>query len=294
MSEIQDIPSSIIIPGDNDRTVFDQTGLEELAASIQEHGLAQPITVRDRPDGTFQIVAGERRFRAMSQVLKWETIPCIVRYGMVDSEASAIMLAENIGRKDLDPVDEALAYKKRVDQYGWEPAEIARRCGVSADRVKKRLKLVNVRQDILHLVRSGNFPVGHAEALSILDHNRQMIAARPLIDGQQINRRQFQAIVEQLYNQQCSESLFDLALWNQDAANAEPFIITHKVKIPIARDLPILRTNAGKHTGEVIYCYIRDLLDAGLTREAEICGALLVGLENANFVRLPVEVKNLA
>jgi hypothetical protein len=62
--------------------------------------------------------------------------------------------------------------------------------------------LVNVRQDILHLLRSGNFPVIHAEALSILDYNRQMIAARPLIDGHQINRRQFQAIVDQLYNQQ--------------------------------------------------------------------------------------------
>ena len=69
MSEIQNIPVSIIIPGDNDRTVFDLAGLEELAASIQEHGLAQPITVRDRSNGTFQIVAGERRFRAMSQVL---------------------------------------------------------------------------------------------------------------------------------------------------------------------------------------------------------------------------------
>jgi ParB family chromosome partitioning protein len=222
--------------------------------------------------------------------LGWTSIPSIIRKGMSDGEASAIMLAENISRKDLDPVDEAMAYQKRIDLFGWEPAEIAKRCGVSLDRIRKRLKLTSVRPDILSMVRSGQFPTGHAEAISVLDHNRQMIAARPLISGQPINLRQFQVIVGQLLSEQQTESLFDISSFLQ-SPGSQSEISTQKVKVDAAKDLPIVRPNCGRHTGEVIYNYIQDLLRVGLTREAEVCGALLVGLDSSNFARIPVESK---
>ena len=97
---IVEIPVNLIQRGDNDRTMFDPVGLQELADSIKEHGLAQPITVRPLDVDHFQIVAGVGRFRSMSEVLKLEGAPCIVR-PMTEDEPSAIMLTEIIGQKDL-------------------------------------------------------------------------------------------------------------------------------------------------------------------------------------------------
>ena len=286
---IVEIPVNRIQPGDNDRTVFDPVGLQELADSIKEHGLAQPITVRPLDVDHFEVVAGERRFRAISQVLGLETAPCIVR-PMTAEEASAIMLAENLGRKDLDPVDEALAYKKRMEQFNWEPKEIARRCGVSQERVTRRLKLMKVREDILHLVRSGNFPVGHAEYMSILDHNRQTMAARPLVEGQTINFRQFKGLVDEFYREQAQENLFDLALFGGALQGAPSSITTGKVTFPVAGDLPPVVIPEEKHTGAIIYQYIQDLQGKGFSREAETVGTLLYWLNKTNYARLPVLV----
>jgi ParB/RepB/Spo0J family partition protein len=318
MTEVLDIPTRHIIPGDNDRTTFDSVSLAELADSIQANGLAQPITVRsigwkcsgckkivrqvDTPCDCsqdicpiperlliYQIVAGERRFRAISQVLKRETVPCIVRYWMTDEEASAIMLMENISRKDLDPVDEAEAYQKRVEHFGWSPTLIAGKCGVSVDRVKKRLKLLKVRTDILHLVRSGNFPSGHAEALSILDHNRQMIAARPLIEGQNISLRQFKGIVDKLYAEQSQETLLSLALWGGNAAPT-PIITARPVEVLAMDDLPPMKVTYNTNTGEAIFGYIADLQAAGLAREAQVAATILFYLSKLNLARLPVQI----
>jgi len=288
MSEVVKIKVENIVPGDNDRTTFDQAGLIELAESIRQLGLVQPITVRPLGGGIFQICAGERRFRAISQILKDEYAPCIVRE-LTDDEASAIMLSENIGRRDLDPVDEAFAYQKRVEQFGWTPKDIEQKCGVSAERVKKRLRLVNVRQDILALVKSGQFPVGHAEALAILDTNRQMIAARPLIEGQSIAFRAFRALVDQLHAEQCSESLFDLALFGGDYPEPEQVQIG-KVSIPTAPDLPPVTIPEVHTTGAIIYNYIQTLTESGMKREAEVIGTILAGLCKSNYARIPVTV----
>jgi len=290
MTEILEIHVSEILPGDNDRTSFDQAGLEELAESIKTHSLAQPITVRPLGDGKFQIVAGERRFRAISQILKLETAPCIVRK-MDDEEASAIMLAENIGRKDLDPVDEAQAYKKRAEKFGWDALEISKRCGVSSARVKRRLSLMNVRADILHLVKSGQFPVGHAELLSVLDHNRQMIASRPLINGTPITLKQFRQIVDQLQAEQAQDSVFDLALFG-GTMQVAPAFVAKKPDFPTADDLPVVRIPDQKHTGAILLQYIRDLAEGGLEREASVIGTVLAFLDSANYVTIPSQIEH--
>jgi len=118
MSQIHQIPVEKIIVGNNDRKQFNQQGLAELATSIAEHGLAQPPTLRPVIDGMYEIVAGERRTRAMRDVLKWKFIPAIVR-DLDDQQASAIMLIENIERKDLNPMEEAQAYSERMKRFAW-------------------------------------------------------------------------------------------------------------------------------------------------------------------------------
>jgi ParB/RepB/Spo0J family partition protein len=281
---IQQIPCHLITAGDNDRTVFDNDGLEELAASIGEHGLAQPITVRPFAE-RYQIVAGERRFRAVSQVLKLETIDCIVRE-LTDEEASAIMLAENVGRRDLDPVDEMLAYKKRL-AMGWSIEKISKKCGVSKKLVEKRLMLGNVREDILYHVRRGAFPIGHAETLSVLDHNRQMIAARPIIEGKAVNFRQFREIVDALFAQQSQESLFDLALFGGALESPKVSIETTKDTYPIAADLPDPFITPEHHTGAITLAYVLELQAQGHHREAAAIGRLLAFLCKYRYTYLP-------
>lgn len=283
---IQQILCDSITAGDNDRTVFDTDGLEELAASIKEHGLAQPITVRPLGNVYYQIVAGERRFRAVSHILKLETIDCIVRE-LTDEEASAIMLAENVGRRDLDPVDEMLAYRKRIEQQGWSIETISEKCGVSKKRIERRLLLGNVRDDILYHVRRGAFPVGHAEIMSVLDANRQTIASRPIIEGKAINFRQFREIVEALFAQQSQESLFDLALFGGALETQHVNIETAQDSYPVASDLPSPTITPEHHTGAISLAYILDLKAKGYNREAESIGRLLAFLCKHRYAYLP-------
>lgn len=284
---IQMLAADEIVAGNNDRTVFDPAGLADLAQSIGANGLQQPIVVRlygGVSGKAYQIVAGERRFRACATILKWTEVPCIVR-ALTDEEASAIMLAENTGRRDLDPVDEAFAYHRRMQEFGWDYKQVADKAGVSPGRVQARLKLVSVRADILHMVRSGNLPVGHAECLAELDHNRQMIALRPLQSGKRLNQREFRKLVDQLLAAQAQESLFDVSALD---APVEPTSAPSVAlpTFPTAQDLPVFRVLVDG-TGPSLLAYIRVLIERGQTREAEVVGTVLEGLVKGNSARLP-------
>lgn len=235
-SQISQIETSKVIPGNNDRTIFNREALDELASSIKTYGLAQPITVRpmeqctecgalftanDAPefcpgcgndafDATYQIVAGERRFRAVKDILGLDTIPAIIR-NLDDEQASAIMLAENVARADLDPIDEGRAYQYRMDTYGWTAKDCAEKAGVSTVRVHFRIKLLRLRDDVQKLVRDEQLPLGYAQVLADgdLDINRQLIALSSLRDNPSPTPTWFRKVVGQLVQEQSQESLFD-------------------------------------------------------------------------------------
>jgi len=212
-SQISHIDTSLIVPGNNDRTVFNPQAIQELADSISDHGLIQPVTVRQIPDSEiFQIIAGERRFRAC-QLLKLETVKCIV-LDASDEEASALMLTENTARQDLDPIDEALAYQSRMDAFGWSVAEVAKKAGVSAIRVNFRIKLLALRPEIQSFCRSGQFPIGYAQILSgaKLDPNFQQLALSKYRDNPKPTPGWFRREVGQLLEKQAQGQLFDLPL----------------------------------------------------------------------------------
>jgi ParB/RepB/Spo0J family partition protein len=236
MTAIKQMPVDQIIRGDNDRTVFDAAALDELASSIKEYGLAQPITVRpvsrctecgttfgdddtsefcstcggDTFDSLYQIVAGERRFRACSQVLELAEVPVIVNE-LNNEQASAIMLAENVARADLDPIDEARAYQSRMDAFGWTVKEVAKKAGVSSVRVQFRVKLLRLRDDLQRLVRDGQIPIGYAQILSDgdLDRNRQLMALGGLRDNPSPTPAWFRKVVGKLVEEQSQDNLFD-------------------------------------------------------------------------------------
>lgn len=217
------IDASLIIPGNNDRTHFDPAALKELANSISEHGLIQPVIVRPL-DGTelYQIIAGERRCRAID-LLGWPEVPCLVK-DLNDEEASAVMLTENIARDDLDPIDEANAYASRMALFRWDEKMCAKKAGVSRVRVQFRLKLLKLREDLQNLVRTNDLELGYAQIISQanLDANFQMLAIRQLRDNPSPTPAWFRRVCGQLFEQQAQATLFDAPLFGGQILSEQP------------------------------------------------------------------------
>lgn len=215
MIDAREIPLSEITAGSNDRKVFDERELGELAASIAESGLAMPIKVRPCDSSPeifsaevtplYEIVAGERRFRA-HQLLGRETIAAIVEE-MGDEHASAQMLIENLQRKDLNPVEEANAYRERMTRFGQSIEDIARVAGVKPQRVRDRLRLLDLAPDVLELARVGQLKVWFATQLARLDHNRQVVALRAYQRTPNMAWDDFAFMVERLVGEQEQQTM---------------------------------------------------------------------------------------
>ena len=308
------IPYAQIVRGDNDRTVFRQEDLQALADSIASEGLIQPITVRplyrcqrcrqiihagdriteycDCAGATwpaeYQVVAGERRWRAIG-LLGWATIPAIVR-DLTDQQASAIMLVENVHRVDIDPIDEARAYQKRIDQFEWSVAQMARVAKVSAKRVQARLGLLHLIPDVQRLIQQGIVGVQFGECMADLDANRQLIAFRYLNTSERPLLREFRAICNRLRSEQAQESMFNLDLFVVQALSdheAERSAWQQQV-FPVDDTLPKMR-----HAGSIglsLETYIHELLtspDARLRAVAPVIGRLYQSMLEAGFAYPP-------
>jgi ParB/RepB/Spo0J family partition protein len=266
--QVQLIDTALIVAGSNDRQQFNANALADLAASIDEHGLAQPPTFRPLPGGQYEIVAGERRTRACRDLLGWTEIPAIVR-DLSDEEAAAIMLAENTGRADLNPIEEATAYQVRIDAFDWDAARVAETAGVSVQRVHDRLALLALVEDIQHFVKIGAFPVSYAKMLTDLDANRQRIALRLFNRSASMPMHRWRGVVQQLLDDQAKEnmaSLFDLeALLAEQIDQHEDRPVKGKQARTGAlagRELPPVRFSKSDSMAPIMDRYIRDLQEA--------------------------------
>ena len=213
MTSITQLDLTLIVPGNNDRTVFNPIKLQALADNIKDNGLIQPISVRQLPDSElYQIIAGERRFRAC-QLAEMETIAALI-LDVSDQEASILMMAENTSREDLDPIDEAKAYQVRIDHFGWTVKDCAKHAGVSTVHINFRLKLLKLREDLQALCRSGDLKLGYAQVLADgnLDSNFQTLAIRELRDNPEPTPTWFRKVVSRLLENQAQGQLFDLPL----------------------------------------------------------------------------------
>ncbi|MBN2002981.1 MAG: ParB/RepB/Spo0J family partition protein [Anaerolineae bacterium] len=299
-TKVIDIPLEQIRPGDNDRTEFGETELWELAESIAEHGLAQPITVRRRGEG-YEIVAGERRYRAHlllagASRLERATIPAIVRE-YDDEQAAAIMLAENVQRADLNPIDEARAYQKRVERWGWSTGQAAEKAKVSLTRVRSRLELLKLAPEVQEWVRLGIIPLGHAAELGVLDCNRQRMAVAWLREQAALpTRAAFARVVGEMYAAQVQDGLFDLALFGGEVQAAIEESGTGQLMdiLPRSDSLPPL-PNVKSSVGYILDDYVAELLRSGHRQEAAVLMDFWVKLQGANVGRIPpIESKTLA
>lgn len=161
------------------RETFDEKTIKELAESIREKGLIQPIIVREVGE-KYQIVAGERRFLA-AKLLGLKSIPAIIK-DISEKESAEIALIENIQRKNLNPVEEAIAYKRLIENFNYTQEELSRKIGKDRATVANSLRLLNLPKDIIEKIKKGQLTAGHARAiLSIKEKDRQRKLAEEIV-----------------------------------------------------------------------------------------------------------------
>ena len=180
---------------DQPRKYFDKESLEQLASSINENGLLQPILVREYGEGRYQIIAGERRFRA-SKIAGLSEIPAIV-LDRDDKRAAQIALIENIQREDLNPLEEAMAYKALAEEYDMTQEELSAKVGKSRSAIANSVRLLDLPDEILTMVASKELSAGHARTLlGVKDKDTMIILAQKSVE-EDLSVRVLEALVKQ-------------------------------------------------------------------------------------------------
>lgn len=195
-NQVVEIPVAAIVPNQyQPRKVFDQTEIQELAQTISEHGLLQPIVVREFRPGEYEIIAGERRFRAV-KLLQWEKIPAIVEK-MTDTESASLALIENLQRAQLSPVEEAQAYKQLMEFNHLTQAALAKGMGKSQSFVANKLRLLKLIKPVQNAILDGRITERHGRALLSLDEDQQRTLLMEIVN-QHWNVRQTEDAVAQM------------------------------------------------------------------------------------------------
>ena len=191
------LPISQVEPGLNQpRKRFDPEALAELADSIREHGIIQPLTVRRLSSGYYQIIAGERRWRAAKQA-GLDEVPAVI-IEADDRKAMELAMIENLQREDLNPAEEARGYQVLMNEYGMTQDQVAQRMGKSRPAVTNALRLLNLPEDVLTLVEEGKLSAGHARALlGAPTQSLQRQGAKAVLD-KGLSVRQTEALVKAL------------------------------------------------------------------------------------------------
>lgn len=192
------IDIDLIVPNENQpRQEFDEVALSELTDSIKIHGLIQPILVRKIKD-KYEIIAGERRWRA-SQVAGLKAVPCLLK-DVTEEVAAKFALIENIQREDLNPIEEAIAYKRLMQDYSLTQEEVASQVGKSRPYIANTVRLLNLDEGIINYISKGELTSGHGKALlGIKDKKQQLITAEQIIKNN-LNVRETENITNEKAN----------------------------------------------------------------------------------------------
>ena len=196
-AELLTLPISKVEPrSEQPRKYFDEDALQELADSIAQYGLIQPITVRKQPSGYYQIIAGERRWRA-SRLAGLTEVP--VRVIEADDRRTAeLALVENLQREDLNPIEEAKGYKSLIEDYGLTQEEAAKSVGRSRPAIANSMRLLSLSPAVLELVENGSLSAGHARALIPISNEAKQLAAAEEIIKKNLSVRKAEQLAAKL------------------------------------------------------------------------------------------------
>ena len=211
--ELKQLPVDKVQRGEyQPRVHIDPVALQELAESIKAQGLIQPIVVRRIASGRYELIAGERRWRA-AQMAGLHEIPALIR-AIPDQAAAAMSLIENIQREDLNPLEESQALQRLIDEFGLTHQQTADAVGRSRSAITNLLRLLELEPEVRGLVETGQLNMGHARALLALKDKDQLLAAKTVVD-RQLSVRATEALVKQLVAG--SEQITDSALVDKKA-----------------------------------------------------------------------------
>jgi ParB family chromosome partitioning protein len=177
------------------RREFSESELQELQLSLQTSGLLQPIAVRPRGDGRFELIAGERRFRAASR-LGWTTIPAVIR-DVSDEQLLSLALVENLQREDLNPIEEAQGYRQLINEFGLAHQQVAQAVGKDRSTVTNALRLLSLPDDVQLLVRDGSLTLGHARALLGVPPGTSLSELARKVVAQRLSVREVERLVQE-------------------------------------------------------------------------------------------------
>ncbi len=197
--ELRDIPVDLIQRGRfQPRRDMDPVTLQELADSIRQQGVMQPVVVRPISEGRFELIAGERRWRA-TQLAELDRIPAIIR-DVPDDAAIAMALIENIQRENLNPIEEAFALQRLQEEFGLTQAQVAEAVGKSRTTITNLLRLISLSEDVRVMLEHGDLEMGHGRAMLTLQPEQQMQVARQVV-ARSLSVRQTEALVRQVQQQ---------------------------------------------------------------------------------------------
>ncbi|MDZ5606619.1 nucleoid occlusion protein [Bacillus pseudomycoides] len=195
--EIQEIPIANIIPNRyQPRTVFDDARIDELALTIRTHGLIQPIVIRQYEDDKYEIIAGERRFRAATK-LGWEKVPAIIK-NLNDTETASVALIENLQREELTAIEEAVAYQKLIELHNLTQEALAQRLGKGQSTIANKLRLLKLPEEIKRALLEKNITERHARALIPLKNEELQLKVLQEIVEKQLNVKQTEERIAKL------------------------------------------------------------------------------------------------
>jgi len=196
-AKVSEVPIESIVPNPyQPRKSFDPIQLQELADSIAEHGVIQPLVVNQTDTG-YEIVVGERRFRA-SQIAGLKMVPVIVKSGMQDQTKLEVALIENIQRQELNPIEEAMAYDKLMKMFGMTQEQVAKKVGKSRPAIANTVRLLNLPAEIQRALIENKISEGHARAILGLSGTERQLALYKMVTEQGMNVRQVESKVREL------------------------------------------------------------------------------------------------
>ena len=197
ISNIINLDVNKVIPNKNQpRKIFDDKALEELSQSIKSYGIIQPITVRKIYDDIYEIVAGERRFKA-AKLLNMETIPAVV-IEVREEESAAMALIENLQREDLDFIEEAMAYEKLIEDFGLNQTQLAEKLGKSQSTIANKMRILKLPENFKQRLREGGLSERHARALLKLDDEEILLSVIDKVISKDLNVSQTEKLVNSI------------------------------------------------------------------------------------------------